>query len=120
MQAFRKEWNPYKDAYETYYWDDENQKLIIKNTFEVGDILKVNKMQANASIDKRYGNAMLHLVADIPNVFIAKFLKEHNLDVFSNDPAEQRRLRKLLDSPEYRFLKTTTKRLWRPKGSKRG
>jgi hypothetical protein len=114
MKAFKKEYNPYKEAYETYYWDEVNQKMTIKNTFDIGDILKNNKRQQNASLDSRYGKQMMHHVAEIPNVFIAKFLKEHNLDVFSQDPKDQRKLRRLLESPEYRFLKTTVKKLWRP------
>ena len=114
MKAFKKEYNPFKEAYETYYWDEASQKMTIKNTFNIGDILENNKRQQNASLDSRYGKQMMHHVAEIPNVFIAKFLKEHNLDVFSQDPQDQRKLRRLLESPEYRFLKTTVKKLWRP------
>ena len=114
MKAFKKEYNPFKEAYETYYWDEAAQKMTIKNTFNIGDILANNKRQQNASLDSRYGKQMMHHVAEIPNVFIAKFLKEHNLDVFSQDPNDQRKLRRLLESPEYRFLKTTVKKLWRP------
>ena len=99
---------------ERWYWDPENEKFVIKNTFEVSDILRANKEQANGTLDKRFGNQRLHPVAQIPNVFIAKFKAEHNIDVFSTDPSEQKRLRKLLEDPEYAFLKTTTKKLWRP------
>ena len=114
MKAFRKEYNPYKDAVETYYWDESTETMTIKNTFDVSDILEANKRQAHTSLDQRYGKQMMHHVAEIPNVFITKFLKEHNLDIFSEDPSDQKRLRKLLELPEYRFLKTTVKKLWRP------
>lgn len=114
MKQFRKEWCPVKDAWQTYYWDESKQELTIKNTFEVGDILEQNKRRANSSLDQRYGNERLHEVAQIPVVFVTKFLKEYNLDVFSSDPSEKKRLRKLLEDPEFRFLKTTVKKLWTP------
>ena len=115
MQLYKKEWNPYKDAMETWYYDDDTESFVIKNTFDVSDILKANKIQANASLDKRYGDGLMHPVAEIPNVFISKFKTEYNIDVFSTDPSEQLRLRKLLEDPEFSFLKTTTKKLWRPR-----
>ena len=114
MQAFRKEYNPYKDAYETYYWDPTTEQMVIKNTFNIGDILESNKKLQNASIDSRFGKQMMHHVAEIPMVFISKLLKEHNIDVFNTDPQEQKKLRRLLETPEYRHLKTTVKKLWRP------
>jgi hypothetical protein len=114
MKHFRTEYNPHKDAWEKYYWDDANEVLTIKNTFQIGSILEANKAAANASIDTRFGNKMLHHVAEIPNGVITKLMKEHNVDVFSSDPEQQMRLRRLLDDPDYRYLKTTVKRLHRP------
>lgn len=114
MKAFHKEYNHFKDAYETYYWDDTTQQMTIKNTFDVTDILKNNKRLANASLDSRFGNKMMHHVAEIPMVFVSKLLKEHNIDVFDTDRQNQLKLRRLLETPEYRHLKTTVKKLWRP------
>ena len=118
MKAFHKEFNPYTDAVDTYYWDDKTQDMRIMTNFDCTAILESNKKLANATIDGRFNKGTFHHVAEIPNVFITKILREHNIDVMSNDPSEQLRLRKLLETPEYRFLKTTTKKLWRPKGSK--
>lgn len=114
MKAFRKEYNHFKDAVETYYWDEDKEKLVIKNTFNVSDILETNKRMQNASIDSRFGNKRMHHVAEIPMVFISKLLREHNIDVFNTDPTEQKRLRRVLETPEYRHLKSTVKKLWRP------
>lgn len=114
QQLYKKEWNQYKDAWETWYWDDETEKFTIKNTFNVGHVLKANIEQANASIDQRFGKEMLHHVADIPLGVVTKLLREHNVDVFSSDPTEQKKLRKLLEDPDYLYLKTTTRKLWRP------
>lgn len=114
MKLISKEWNPYNDSTEHWYWDDVNEKMTIKNTFDVSDVLKNNKAQANNSIDGRFGKEMIHHVAEIPVCFIVKFKEEHNLDVFSSDPTEQKRLLRLLEDPDYRFLKTTVSKLWRP------
>ena len=118
MKAFQKEYNPYTDATDTYYWDDVTQSMKVTSTFDCSGILESNKKLTNASIDSRFGRGMLHQVAEIPNVFITKIKQEHNIDVTSSDPSEQLRLRRLLESPEYRFLKTTTKKLWRPTSRK--
>ena len=114
MKAFHKEYNPYTDAVDTYYWDDATQDMRIMTNFNCTDILEANKKLANATIDGRFNKGIFHHVAEIPNIFITKLLKEHNIDVMSSDKSEQLRLRKLLETPEYRFLKTTTKKLWRP------
>lgn len=116
MQKIKTEWNPLYNKTETYYWDEATQTVHIKNTYNVSDVIEQNKRSLANNIDARYGKEMLQHVAEIPNVFIAKLLKEHNIDVFSNEPEQRKRLRRLLDDPEYRFLKTTNKRLWRPKG----
>lgn len=114
MQKYKREFNPVSGAWETWYWDAENERFTIKNTWSVGDVLEANKALANNTIDRRIGGRMMHHVADIPNGVIVKLKREHNLDVFTNDPSEQRRLRRLLESPEFRYLKTTVKKLWRP------
>lgn len=114
MNKTHREWNPHKEAWEEWTWDSSAQEFTIKSTFDVTSIIQANKQMANASLDGRFGNEAMHHVAEIPNVFIVKFKKEHNLDIFSSDPSEQKRLRRLLELPEYRFLKTTVSKLWRP------
>ena len=114
MKFSHKEYNPHKGAMESWWWDEATESFTIKNTFDVTDVIEANKAQQALSLDQRFGNEMMHSVAEIPMCFIMKFQTEHNLDIFSEDPSERMRLRKLLESPEYRFLKTTTKKLWRP------
>lgn len=108
-----REYNPYTGATEEWKWDAESGSFAIRETFDVTSILEANKVLSNSTIDKRFGGGMMHHVAEIPNAFIVKFKTDHNLDIFSSDPNEQKRLRKLLESPEYRFLKTTVAKLWR-------
>ncbi len=114
MQHFKTEWNPYKNATERWYWDAETEQMTIKNTFDVTDIIEHNKASQNASLDSRYGNEMLQHVAEIPLSWVVKFKTDHNLDMFNMDESDQLRFRRILEMPEYRFLKTTVKKLWRP------
>tara|TARA_R110000851_G_scaffold65236_3_gene148165 strand:+ start:1082 stop:1432 length:351 start_codon:yes stop_codon:yes gene_type:complete len=114
MGLTHKEWNAEKGAMETWTWNPTTEQFTIKNTFELGSVLEANKRQQSASLDQRYGNEMMHSVAEIPMAMVTVFLKKHNVDVFSQEPEQKLKLRKLLDDPEYRYLKTTTKRLWRP------
>lgn len=114
MEKIRTEINPENGALETYYWDAANEQVTIKTTWQVGDILRDNKKLANNTLDTKFGKGMMHHVAEIPLGVVHKLLKEHNLDIFDNSPETQRRLRRLLEDPEYQYLKTTVKKLWRP------
>ena len=118
MDFVRKEWNDLRGCWESYYWDAHTETMHIKNTFDVSAVLKNNKALQNSSLDTRFGEGLMHHVAEIPNLFIHKFKTEHNVDLFSNDPSEQKKIRRLLELPEYSFLKTTVKKLWRPVKSK--
>lgn len=112
-----REYNPYKEAMEEWTWDQGKEEFTIKSTFDVSSIIKANKRTSNDSLDQRFGNQMMHSVAEIPLSMVTQFKTKYNVDVFSEDPTEQLKLRKLLDSPDYRYLKTTTKRLWRPRAA---
>lgn len=119
MQKFRREWNPAKDSWDTYYWDPDSKTMTIKSTHDVGSILEANKRQQSLTLNARYGNERMHHVADIPLAVIMRFKQKHGVDAFSSDPSEKLKLRKLLESPDYRYLKTTVKKLWTPKPVKK-
>ena len=110
MKHFKTDYNPVTGAREDYYWDEMDQKLTIRNRHDVTDVIEGNKQQQNASLDSRYGNQMMHHVADIPMAVVMQWKKE-GLDIFRNDPETKRRLRRKLNDPDYRYLKTTVKKL---------
>jgi hypothetical protein len=110
MREFRKDWNPYSACTETYYWDDTTKTMTIKNTYDVTDIIEQNKRRANASTDTRFGNEMFHHIAELPNGVVAKWAKE-GYDVFSDDPDMKKKVMRRLHDPEWRFLRSTTKRI---------
>lgn len=111
MKHYKTEYNPVTGAREDYYFDDVEDKMIIRRRQDVTDIVEANKRKIANSVDSRYGNEMLHHVADIPIELAYKWKREEGLDVLSNDPEMKRRLRRKLNDPEFRWLKTTVKRL---------
>jgi len=109
MYQFRQEWNPYSDCTDTYYWDDV-EGMTIKHTYDVTDILESNKRRANASVDSRFGNAMFHHFAEIPIGVIELWLKD-GYDLLSEDPDMAKRCLRRLHDPEWRYLRTTVKKV---------
>jgi len=111
MKHFRTEYNSDLGITHDYYWDDVEQKMVVRNRHDVGDIIESNKRQQNNTIDSRYGDEMMHHVADIPMAVVMKWKTEHGCDILSNDPSDMKKARKLLNLPEYRYLKRTVKKL---------
>ena len=109
MKLYKTEYNHYKDATESWYYDEATNSFTIRNNWNVGDVLASNKRLANASVDSRFGSGLMHHAAEIPLGVVTKFMKDYNIDVFSSDPDHKKRLMKKLDEPEWRYLKTTVK-----------
>lgn len=118
MKHFKTDYNPITGAREDYYWDENTEKLTVRNRYDVTSVLESNKRTANSTIDQRYGKQMLQRVAEIPLGVVVQLKQKHGIDVFSSDPAEKKKLLRILDDPEYRYLKTTAKKLVIPRGAK--
>lgn len=88
-----------------------NGKLLVVRSQDVAPYLKANAQERNSHSDwrpyaKRRGErSELRHVAEIPNIVVEQWLKE-GIDVFSQDPAMQRRVRWKLDSNEFKYLRT--------------
>ena len=75
---------------------------------DVETILDINKaITLDEDISKRGIKAGWWHYATIPNIIIEKFRTEHGVDFFNKD--HQKAIFRLLNQPEYRYLKTTTK-----------
>jgi len=109
MYEFRKEWNPYSACTDTYYWDDV-EGMTIKHSYDVTDIIESNKRRANASVGQRFGNQMFHHYGEMPNVVIEQWAKD-GYDIFSQDPDMLKRCQRRLHDPEWRYLRTTVKKV---------
>lgn len=92
---------------ESVFMQTDNDQMRIVHEQDVTSIIDGNKRLANDPQITRDGikNDML-LYASIPNTLIVKWKQELGLDVFNK--AHRNRLFKLLNSPEYKYLKTTT------------
>lgn len=100
-------------VYLRYYWCDVTKTMKIRNTTDVSSILKANKAQQALSIDSHYGKEMMHHVAEIPNSIVVIWKKKYNIDLMSGDPDMKKRARRLLDDPEWKYLKSTVRKLSR-------
>ena len=95
----------------TTYFDyihEEGEKTIITREQDVSTILEANKAIQNDDQITRDGikKSWWHY-AQIPNIIIEKWQTEHGVDLFNRD--HQKAVFRLLNQPEYRYLKTTTK-----------
>ena len=83
-------------------------KTIISREQDVTSILEMNKAMANNDDIWKQGvkNSWAHY-AQIPNIIVEKWLNEHGVNLYNKD--HEKAVFKLLNQPEYRYLKTTTK-----------
>jgi len=86
---------------------------VISRTQDVEKILEVNKALANNDEYTKNGfkNEWWHY-ATIPNIIIEKWLNEEGINAYNDD--HWPKVFQKLNSPEYRYLKTTAK-FHRPK-----
>ena len=102
------EYDPVTAITTTFEYDPISDETIIGRHQDVGVILDMNKAVANdEDISKRGIKAGWWHYATIPNIIIEKFRTEHGVDFFNKD--HQKAIFRLLNQPEYRYLKTTTK-----------
>lgn len=111
MQKFKTEYDPYARRTDHYYWDDMNKRMHVRQEYDASKILENNKRQANTNVDHRYGNEMLHHEAEIPVEIVYKWRKEYGVNVFSQDPWHKKKVKQLLNSPDWRYLRTTGRKL---------
>lgn len=92
-----------------YYYDNASKKLVIQRLQDVDPQLKANAVEYNSHGDhkaSRYKSHM-HKVASIPPGVVEQWLKE-GFNVFTASDTE---LRRRLNDPQYRKLRTMPGRL---------
>ena len=96
-------------AITTYFdYDYSSDKTTISREQDVELILDINKaIQNDESISKAGIKDSWWHYAQVPNIVIEKWKSEHGVDMFNKD--HQKAVFRLLNQPEYRYLKTTTK-----------
>lgn len=94
----------------TRYFDyvPENDTAVIYSEQDVSPILELNKAMQNEPETWKQGvKNSWAMYAQIPNIVIEKWLNEHGVNVYDKD--HRKKVFQLLNQPEYRYLKTTTK-----------
>lgn len=84
----------------------EDTRLVVEHVQDVEPYLDRNKRWANGGNRPREGG--LCKVASIPNVVVTEWMKR-GVNLF--DKNDQQKVAALLNSPEYRYLKTTDRRI---------
>lgn len=95
----------------TFDYIPESDITVIGREQDISHILDANKVLQNDDQLTKDGikNSWWHY-AQIPNIIIEKWKNEHGVDVFNKD--HEKAVYKLLNDPQYKFLKTTTKMHW--------
>ena len=102
------DYDPWTGITTTFEHDSVTDETTIGRHQDVETILDINKAIAkDEDIWKRgVKNSWAHY-AQVPNIVIEKWRREHGVDFFNKD--HEKAWLKLLNQPEYRYLKTTTK-----------
>lgn len=108
------EYDPFSGITTYFEYHPENDETVISREQDVSFLLDMNKSMANDGDIWKQGvkNNWAHY-AQIPNIVIEKWLNEHGVDAMKSENWEKYGpVWKLLNSPEYRYLKTTSKMHW--------
>jgi hypothetical protein len=102
------DYDPFTGMTTTFEYDHATDETTIGREQDVSFLLDMNRAMANDEYISKEGikNGWWHY-AQIPNIVIEKWLNEHGVDLYNKD--HQKAVFKLLNQPEYRYLKTTTK-----------
>ena len=110
--AFTREliaWDPLNGIAQYHNYDIETGTSVFESVGDAQPVLDHNKrIAADNDIWKKGVKNEFALYASIPTIFQMKLLTEHGIDVYKKEHGP--RLSKILEDPDYRHLKCTTKR----------
>lgn len=101
--------DPITGLSEYHSYDDQTDTTIIETVGDCQPYIEMNKLRQNdPDVWKAGVKQEFVLYASIPPAFQVKLLIEKGIDVYNKDHGP--RLTRVLEDPEYRFLKCTTKK----------
>ena len=110
--AFTKElisWDPLNGIAQYHHYDYDTGTSIFESVGDATPVLELNKAAQNdPEIWKKGVKNDFALYARIPIIFQLKLLNEHGIDIYKKEHGP--RLSKVLEDPDYRHLKMTTKK----------
>jgi hypothetical protein len=95
-----------------FHYDHESDTMVFETVQDVLPYIENNKANYNRSDAFTRWKPEMVEVADIPNVVVEQWLREDPpLNIFKNDPETRKEVRRRLNSPEWRYLRTTPGRI---------
>lgn len=105
------DYDPFTGMTTTFDYDHVSDTTYVGREQNVSALLDRNKAMANDDFFTRDGwKRDWWLYASIPNIVIEKWRNEHGVDIFNRD--HEKKVYSLLNQPEYKYLKTTSKFHW--------
>ena len=98
------------------WFEDTEKGFILDYHQDCQDIVDHNKALQTSDDghtkinDDRDSPEMRH-VASIPNIFVVKFLEEYGINVYEEEHWNDGTIPRLLNDPDYRFLKTRDEKI---------
>lgn len=94
------------------FYSDDDGNITVETSQDLEPLIERNKKMANENgkaITSEYANP----IASIPPIFIVKWLNEEGWNVFDaeRDPDVDKKLKRKLNDPDWRFLRTSELRL---------
>lgn len=105
------DYNPHNGITTYFDYDHASDTTYVGTEQDVSLILDLNTTLRNDGDYSKKGvkDSWLHY-ATYPPIIINKWLAEYGVNVFKKE--DQKKVKQLTERPEYRYLKTTTKRIW--------
>jgi len=102
--------DPLTGLTEWFHYDPFTGDVVIETQQDVGDILDSNKQYSNDTDFSNKGiKEGMWKYASIPLVIQLRWLNEYGRENWPMRPGNEKLLFKLLNSPEWKYLKTTEK-----------
>jgi hypothetical protein len=99
----------YSGIKQYHHYDSDTDTSVFESVADCEPTLELNKSRANdTDLTKQGFKDEMWLYASIPNILVLKLMTEKNINVYKR--ADGNRLSKVLEDPEYRHLKCTTKK----------
>lgn len=92
----------------------EDDKFVLKYDFDQRELLKQNARERNSGKFDTEGGILGAKVASVPNWVILKWKQDYGVDLMTcgmKDLETRNKVYRLLDSNEWKYLKTTNRRL---------
>lgn len=99
----------YSGIKQYHHYDSDTDTSIFESIGDCEPVLELNRARANDNdLTKQGFKDEMWLYASIPNILVMKLMTEKGINVYKKEDGN--RLSKVLEDPEYRHLKCTSKR----------